>query len=169
MSALEALTAAKEAGVTLTLDGDAFVAETAHPPLPQDVLALLRASKPDIMRILEWREAAKAALASEPPPDCIGLWGPPGEYGIRKLKWDIALDGLRRFIGQGWADQACLLGWTKDELYRVPALWSQIHLTGAGLLIGDRKVIAVTADNIVIETRAGSQLRFRRIGREHIA
>jgi hypothetical protein len=169
MSAIEALDKAKKAGVTLTLDGDAFVAEVAHPPLPADIVALLRAAKPDIMRVLEWREAAKAALETEPPPDCEDRRGPPGEYGIRRPAWDIALDGLKRFIGQGWADQACLLGWTKEELYRVPFLWARVDLCGAGLLIGDRKVLAVTADHIVTETRAGSQLRFRRIGREHLA
>jgi hypothetical protein len=61
------------------------------------------------------------------------------------------------------------MGWTAEELYGVPPLWAQIHRTGGALLIGDRKVIAVTANNIVVETPAGSQLRFRRIGREHAA
>jgi hypothetical protein len=169
MSAIKALAAAKAAGVQLILDGDGIILEAKVPPLPKDVVALLKAAKPDLIRILEWREAAKAALTSEPPPDCVGLSGPPGEYGIRKLRWTIVIDGLRRFVAGGWADQACLLGWGKDELYRVPGLWSQIHMTGAGLLIGDRRIVAVTADNIVIETPTGSQLRFRRIGREHLA
>jgi hypothetical protein len=167
MSALEALAAAKEAGVILTLDGDGIIVEAKTPPLPADLVALLKAAKPDLLRILEWREAARAALDAVPPSDCGRA--PPGEYGIRKPRWEIATGGLRRFLAEGWADQAALLGWTKEELYRVPALWSQIWLTGAALLIGDRKVIAVTADNIVIETRAGSTLKFRRIGREHLA
>jgi hypothetical protein len=167
MSAIEALAAAKEAGVVLTLDGDGIVLETKTPPLPADIVAMLKAAKPDLMRILEWREAARAALMAHEPEGC-GL-GPPGAYGVRKPLWEIATGGLRRFLAGGWADQACLMGWSKDELYRVPALWSQIWLTGAALLIGDRKVVAVTADNIVIETRAGSQLKFSRIGREHLA
>jgi hypothetical protein len=50
-----------------------------------------------------------------------------------------------------------------------PPAWSRIHEIGAALLIGDRKTIAVRADNIVIEWRGGSQLKFRRIRREHIA
>jgi hypothetical protein len=62
-----------------------------------------------------------------------------------------------------------LLGWSKAELYRVPKLWSQINITGAGLLIGESKVLAVTLDNIVIETSSGATQRFRRIGREHVA
>jgi hypothetical protein len=169
MSALEALDRAKKAGVTLTLDGDAFVAEVARPPLPADIVALLRAEKPGIMHVLEMREAAKAALAADPPPDCEDRFGPPGDYGIRQPLWDIVLSGLHRFIGQGWADQCALLGWTKDELYRVPPLWARVDLTGAGLMIGDRKVLAVTADHIVTTTQTGSTLRYRKIGREHIA
>jgi hypothetical protein len=167
VSAIEALAAAKTAGVLLTLDGDGIVLETKKPPLPADVVAMLKAAKPDLLRILEWREAAMAALEAKEPEGC-GT-GPPGAYGIRRPRWDVATGGLRRFLAQGWADQACLMGWTKEELYRVPALWSQISLTGAALLIGEAKVIAVTEDNIVIETQAGSRLKFRRIGREHVA
>jgi hypothetical protein len=40
---------------------------------------------------------------------------------------------------------------------------------GAALLIGDRRAIAVTETSIAIETLSGSQLKFRRIGREHLA
>jgi hypothetical protein len=84
-------------------------------------------------------------------------------------RWALAMLGLRHFVFKGWGDQAWLLGWSKDELYRAPPLWSQIHLCGAALLIGDRRVIAVTEDNIVVKARTGSTLKFRRIGREHLA
>ena len=36
-------------------------------------------------------------------------------------------------------------------------------------MIDDRKVMAVTEASIAIETQSGSHLKFRRIGREHIA
>jgi hypothetical protein len=157
MSALEALDKAKKAGVRITLDGEGFFAETQTPPLPADVVDLLRASKPGIMQILTWREAAREALYSTPPDDC------------RQDRWEQALHGLRYFVGKGWGDQACSLGWTQTELYRVPPLWARVDLTGAALLIGDRRVRAVTADNIVTETRTGSQNRFRKLGREHLA
>jgi hypothetical protein len=157
MSAFAALAAAKQAGIRLTLDGDGIVIETKTPPLPADVVALLKAAKPDLMRILEWREAAKATLSSGPPPGC------------READWTEALRGLHRFIAEGWADQAALMGWTKEELYRVPPVWARVDLTGAALLITDRRVIAVTEDSIAIKARSGSTLRFRRIGREHLA
>jgi hypothetical protein len=88
-----------------------------------------------------------------PPPDCL------------PRRWTEAQDGLRRFVNDGWGDQVALLGWTAEELYRVPPLWSRINLTAAALLVGYRRVTAVTADNIVIESRPGSQLIFHRIGR----
>ena len=78
------------------------------------------------------------------------------------------MHGLKRFVDDGWSDKAALLGWTGVELYRVPPKWSRIDLTGAALLIGDRQVIAVTEASIVIETPSGA-LKFRRLGREHIA
>ena len=62
-----------------------------------------------------------------------------------------------------------MFGWTADELYRVPPVWARVDLTGAALLIADRRVVAVTETSIAIETLSGSQLKFRRIGREHLA
>jgi hypothetical protein len=157
VSAFEALAAAEAAGVELILDGDGIFLETKTPPPPADVVALLKSVKPDLLRILECRAAAEAALGSEMPTDC------------RPWRWVVAQDGLTRFLVEGWGDKAALMGWTPTELYRVPELWSQISLTGAALLIGDKKVIAVTEASIVVETQSGSRLTFRRIGREHLA
>jgi hypothetical protein len=155
MSALEALAVAKAAGVKLSLDGDGIILEALK--LPDDVVELLTSVKPELLRVLEWREAAKAALRSRPPPD------------VREDRWAQALRGLHRFVVDGWADKATVLGWSKNELYRVPFLWARVDLCGAALLIGDRRVAAVTEASIAIAARAGSTLKFRRIGREHLA
>jgi hypothetical protein len=152
---LEALAAAKAAGVKITLDGDGLILEAD--PLPSDMVALLRTVKPDLLRVLAGREAAKIATNATPPPDCL------------PRRWTEAQDGLRRFVADGWGDQATLLGWTVDELYRVPPVWARVDLAGAALLIADRWIIAVTETSIAIETRSGSRLKFRRIGREHLA
>jgi hypothetical protein len=48
-------------------------------------------------------------------------------------------------------------------------VWRRIDLTGAALLIGEARVIAVTENSVAIETLSGSRLKFRRIGREHLA
>ena len=105
---------------------------------------------------LPWRDAAAAALGAKAPPDC---W---------PHRWVIAKQGLRRFLAEGWGDQAALMGWTGDELYRVPPLWTQTRLTGVALLIGDWRVAAVTEASIVVETPAGFRVKFRRAGREHL-
>ena len=156
--AIDALAAAKAAGVALRLKADegGLVLEVNAEP-PPDVLAALRAAKPDLLRILAGREAAKAALNATAPPDCL------------PRRWTKAQDGLRRFVADSYGDQAALLGWTNDELYRVPPVWARVDLTGAALLIADRRVIAVTETAIAIETPSGSLLKFRRIGREHLA
>jgi hypothetical protein len=153
--ALKAIAAAKSAGVKITLDGDGLILEAD--PLPPDIVALLRTVKPDLLRVLASREAARAALNAAAPPDCL------------PQRWVAAQESLRRFVRDGWCDQAALLGWTTDELYRVPPLWSRVDLTGAALLIGERRIVALTEASIVIETLSGSRLKFRRIGREHVA
>jgi hypothetical protein len=102
-------------------------------------------------------DAARVALSAAAPDDC-----PP-------RRWIEAQAGLKRFVEDGWADLAFMNGWAPDELYRVPEAWSQIGLTGAALLIGDRKVVEVSAETITIETLSGSRLKFRRSGWGHIA
>ena len=157
MSALDALAVAKAASVRLTLDGEGGI-DLEGPMLSADLVASLKAAKADILRVLANREAAEAALAAKAPPDCS------------EHRWGLAQHGLKRFVGEGWGDQAALLGWTPEELYRLPELWSQIHLTGAAWIVGVKRVIAVTEASIVIERRVtGARLTFRRLGREHLA
>ena len=121
------------------------------------VVALLKGVKPALLHVLAAREAARAAFEAQSPSDCS------------EPRWAMAQYGLQHFVEDGWSDSAALMGWTPEELYRVPPVWSRVDLTAAALLIGDRKVIAVTEASIAIETRSGSHLKFRRIGREHIA
>ena len=154
MSALDALAVASAAGVTITLDHDGLILEASK--LPPDVVTMLKSVKPDLLRVLAAREAAQVALAAKRPADCP------------ESDWKPARRGLERFIAEGWGDQAALLGWTAEELYCLPPFWSRIDLTGAAWIVGFRRVTAVTADNIVIQSRSGARLKFRRIGREHL-
>ena len=158
MTAMNALELARSYGVRFLRkpDGSGVVYQAKAAP-PPDVVAVLAAAKPDFLRVLAGREAARAALNAAAPPDCL------------PQRWVAAQEGLRRFVRDGWCDQAALLGWTADELYRVPPLWSRVDLTGAALLVGERRIVAVTEASIAIETLSGSRLKFRRIGREHLA
>ncbi|HZZ21653.1 MAG TPA: hypothetical protein VFE60_03315 [Roseiarcus sp.] len=155
MSVLETIERAEAAGVVVRLDDGEIVAEADT--LPSAIIDELKAIRPGLMRLLKARQASERAMRAERPDDC---W---------MHRWSEAQRGLVGFIHDGWGDRAALLGWTIEELYRLPPLWSQIHLTGCAWLVGDKRVVAATEASIVIEASQGSRLRFRRIGREHIA
>ena len=157
MTVMNPLELARSYGVRFLPKPDGGIRYQAAAAPPPDIVALLRTVKPDLLRVLAGREAARAALTAAAPPDCL------------PQRWVAAQESLRRFVRDGWCDQAALLGWTADELYRVPPLWSRVDLTGAALLVGERRIVAVTEASIAIETLSGSRLKFRRIGREHLA
>ena len=69
---------------------------------------------------------------------------------------------MSAFLANGYGDEALRLGWTRDELYAVPPLWSRVDLCGAALLIGDREVVSVTAAAIALRTPSGAVLRIYR-------
>ena len=57
--ALEALAAANAAGVTVSLDGDGLILE---PTPPAALIERIKAVKPDLLRVLAGREAARAII-----------------------------------------------------------------------------------------------------------
>ena len=59
MSVAEALKAARAAGIQVGIDGDAIVLEAEHAP-PSQVLAMLRAHKPEIIELFA-RSAARSS------------------------------------------------------------------------------------------------------------
>jgi hypothetical protein len=81
---------------------------------------------------------------------------------VDEERWRAALRGLRKFIADGYGAEAERVGWPSDELYRVPELWSQVHLTGAALAVGDREIVDVTSSEIRIKTASGATLAFYR-------
>ena len=135
-------------------DGKAVFKAAAEPP--PDVVALIDARKADISAFLHpdavrRRLEAKAEVLRAPrPPD------------VTDGRWETALDGLRAFIGNGYADEAQRLGWPRDELFAVPPLWARVDLCGAALLIGDREVVDITSNEIRIKTASGATTAFYR-------
>jgi hypothetical protein len=77
-------------------------------------------------------------------------------------QWQASMRGLQAFVGAGWAEKAVALGWTRDELFATPPLWSRVDLCGVALLVDDNEVIAVTPDAIKIKTASGSVQAFYR-------
>ena len=65
-------------------------------------------------------------------------------------------------LTEGWADKARACGWSDTELFALPPLWSRLDLTGCAWLLGDKKVIEVSAGAITIETERGARQRLRR-------
>jgi hypothetical protein len=83
---------------------------------------------------------------------------------VNDAQWDVAMRGLRTFLATGGTDEALRLGWTNEELFRVPLLWARVDMCGVALLIGDRGVIGITPDAIQIRTPSGAVQTF---GRRH--
>jgi hypothetical protein len=103
-----------------------------------------------LVRLSDRHQPLLAAVEDSRPPD------------VTRADWTAAIRGLRTFLTAGWGDKAEAEGWPLAELYLVPELWSQVHLCGAALLIGDREVVEVTPTRIGIKTASGSVLSFYR-------
>jgi hypothetical protein len=102
----------------------------------------------------EQRQAVVTAIVSS-AIDCR-----PADVG--EAHWRMALIGLRKFVADGWLDEARRCGWPDAELLTVPPLWSRVDLCGVGLLIGDREVVEVTPAEIRIKTASGAVQSFYR-------
>jgi hypothetical protein len=143
------------AGVTVQWrDGKAVFKAVAAPSA--GVIALIDARKADISAFLH-PDAVRRRLDAE--AEVLQAPCPPD---VSDDRWETALDGLRAFVVAGYGDEAQRLGWPRDELYRVPQLWSQIHICGCALLIGDNEVVEVTPTEIRIKTASGTTQRFFR-------
>jgi hypothetical protein len=70
--------------------------------------------------------------------------------------------GLRTFFAAGHADEALRFGWSHDELFRVPPLWTRVDLCGVALLIGDCEVVSITSTGIRVKASSGATLAFYR-------
>jgi hypothetical protein len=82
--------------------------------------------------------------------------------GCSPKAWARAVVGQRRFVEEGWADKARACGWSDTGLFALPPLWSRLDLTGCAWLIGERRILSVTAETIAIEPSGGAQLTFYR-------
>jgi hypothetical protein len=56
------------------------------------------------------------------------------------------------------------LGWTSDELFAFREPFANMSIQGAAWFVGDKTIVAVTADAITLRTSAGSTQRVYRMG-----
>ena len=148
MTVAEVLALAQARGVTIRLDGAELELSADRKP-DSDLLDAIAGRKADIVAFLH-PDAVRRRLEAE-----AGVLRAPRPPDVTDVAWKTAIDGLRAFIAGGYGAEAERCGWTKAELYRVPELWSQIHLTGAGLLIGDREVVGITPNEIRTQSLVG--------------
>jgi hypothetical protein len=157
MTVDETLELARSYGVEVRLNaaGDGLDLEVEADP-PQALLNALTYAKWNIVAALRQRDLLErhrsllGAMEDACPPD------------VTDPQWQTALRGLKAFIANGHGDEALRLDWSRDELFRVPERWSQIHLCGVGLLVNDSTVIEVTATRIGIRIVNGSPQGFYR-------
>jgi len=143
--------------------GDKVEFRSATPP-PPPVISMLDLCESAIVEVMRPNGDGRSFLdrARERYAPLLGSVAkakPPDATGDQ---WRRAFEGLPVFLLSGWSDEAELLGWPKAELYAIPALWSQIHLCGVGLLIGDKEVVEVTPGEIRVRTASGAIQAFRR-------
>lgn len=98
-----------------------------------------------------WAEGL-ARLATMPAPEA---WG---------LDWREVRDGVLRFadgLGSGpWAAKAFAGGWNTVDLFGVDpaAPYARLDVRGAATYLKAARVVAITAEEIVIEIRPGNRL-----------
>ena len=158
MSAVEALKAARSAGVSVGIDGGDLVLQ-ASAPAPPAVLAALSRHK-----------AAIVALLRPPGPALLAEWN-AGVSRLRTMarprvrpdRWRQAIVDAGRFLDQ-WGAQAAALGWSTLDVFGAHPTHPLERLDCAGLIIllhGD-ELLAFTADTARTRRRNGILTYYRR-------
>ena len=87
---------------------------------------------------------------------------PPGDVPPRR--WAQFIADATAFRSSGFADQARALGWTDADLFGCDdeRPFARIDCLGLIWLLNGDRLLALTADAAVIETKGGSRLTFRK-------
>jgi hypothetical protein len=109
-------------GVSAAWDGTAVVIAPPDPTADGAIEALETVLRPDAdgCSYLQRARARHASFLREAAD------AKPADATSRQ--WRDAIEGLESFLLSGWGDEALRLGWPRDELFKVPELWSQIGL-----------------------------------------
>ena len=169
MNAADILSAVRQAGAALRVEGGSLVASNASRIAP-NIKTAIREQKPQLI----------AALLAPPGPGCevtiveIPATGlryrrtfahlqlrPPAH--IPEDRWRMAIEDGRAFIRQ-WGEQAQALNWSSADLFGLHAPPAKPHpsynrlsrydCTGLCWLLQGRPVVALTEDTAAIENPA---------------
>ena len=153
--------AVHEAGGRLHPIGDHRLKVRAPRPLADDLISELRARKPAVLAFLASRHPADPPAAwIAGVARLIGMDPLPGHTNDR---WRVLVRGADHFIDT-WAGQAAALSWTDLEVFGVHRAAPATRYDAMGLvaaLNGDR-IVAMTADDAVIENARGARARHYR-------
>jgi hypothetical protein len=168
MSAVEALSIARAAGIELTLDGNNLLVAAASEP-QSSIIEELRRYKPEIVELLQSEhdrfQEPYGEVAAKLRSKCPDYVDPDG--------WQQAIRDADSFLAR-WGTQAQALGWTAGELFGLhavparPALnysrLSRYDETGLVWLLRGRPVIALTEATATIQAPRG-RLVYRKLNK----
>ena len=178
------LAAVRAVGGDVKLVGSGRVKVVAPMPLPSDLIERLRASKPELLRLLTssrlearpaetWSDAEEERAAiveydggvSRPWAEALARLDPARvPLNVSQERWAQFIDDCGRFLDQGWATYAEGLGWGPLDLFGCDRERSPAEGDHAGLLwrIEGGKLIIMSAYAAIIETATGQQKTFHR-------
>jgi hypothetical protein len=81
--------------------------------------------------------------------------------GVSENCWRQVVDNAGRFADL-WAAKASALGWTAIDIFGVDRRKPEaaIHTAGLIWLLGDKRIIAISADAVAVETSGGARQSF---------
>jgi len=129
---------------------------------PEDFCGVPRTRDGQSARVLTGTTGTGAAIdLDQLDPD-----RPPGDVPPRR--WAQFIADARAFCASGFAEQAKALGWTNADLFGCDdeRPFARIDCLGLIWLLNGDRLLALTADAAVIETKGGSRLTFRKRERQ---
>ena len=153
MNAAEILTAVREAGAALRVEGGSLVASNAS-RLPPEIKTAIRENKPQIITALSVAPRFGRSLSASGSPKCPGRVS-PRIGGNRRSRTP------RHFLAE-WGEQAEALGWDSRDLFGLHTPPANPHPcysrlcrydeTGLVWLLEGRPVVALTETTAAIES-----------------
>jgi hypothetical protein len=100
----------------------------------------------------EWAEGFARLDCARPPADV-----PPS-------RWRQFIDDADRFLDDGWPAQAAALGWKQLDLFGCDRHrpFARVDQQGLLWLLNGRRLVALTADTAIMETRDGGRVVYHR-------
>src|SRR5206468_4806977 len=79
-------------------------------------------------------------------------------------RWRQLIEDIDRFMGEGWAEKATVLGWGCYDLFGADRERPFARVDRAGLvwLLNGARIIMLSQDTAMIETRMGARQTYRR-------